>query len=112
MRLEDGTSRTDWDLADRVLKVGNTRLIQELSPINNNSIANCNRLVHLLKELFKNTLSRRLEGKVTETFEYQHYNLMPGICFESCKLYSGSHTGVLVSFVTLSPKNCDTLPVF
>ena len=27
-----------------------------------------------------------LEGKVTKTFEYQHYNLMPGICFESCKL--------------------------
>ena len=24
MRLEDGTSRTDWNLADRVLKVGNT----------------------------------------------------------------------------------------
>ena len=31
MRLEDGTSRTEWDLADRVLKVGNTPLIQELS---------------------------------------------------------------------------------
>ena len=87
MRLEDGTTRTDWYLADQVLKVGNTPLIQEISSINNNSVANCNRLVNLLKELFKNTLSRRLndlEGKVTGTFEYQHYNLMPGICFESC----------------------------
>ena len=40
-------------------------------------------------ELFNNTLSRRLndlEGKVTGTSEYQHYNLMPSICFESCKL--------------------------
>ena len=89
MRLEDGTTRTDWYLADQVLKVGNTLLIQKISSINNNSKANCNRLVNLLKKLFKITLSRRLndlEGKVTGTSEYQHYNLMPGICFESCKL--------------------------
>ena len=62
MRLEDGTTRTDWYLADQVLKVENTRLIQEISSINNNSKAHCNRLVNLLKELFKNTLSRRLNN--------------------------------------------------
>ena len=87
--MEDGTTRTDWYLADQVFKVGNTPLIQEISLINNNLKANCNRLVNLLKELFKITLSCRLndlEGKVTGTFEYQHYNLMPSICFESCKL--------------------------
>ena len=45
--------------------------------------------MNLFEELYKNTLSSRLndlEGKVTGTFEYQDYNLMPGICFESCKL--------------------------
>ena len=90
MHLEDGTTRTVLDLADRVLKAGNTPLIQEISSMNNNWKANCNRLVDYLKELFKNTLSRQLndlKGKVTGSFEYQHYNFqMPGICFESCKL--------------------------
>ena len=89
MRMKDGTTRTSWDLTNHVLKVGNTFVIQEISLINNNSVANCNRIVKFLTELFKNTLSRRLndlEGKVTGTFEYQDYNLMPGICFELCKL--------------------------
>ena len=70
IRFEDGTTRTDWDRADRVLKVGHTLLIQEISSINNNSKANCNNLVNLLKELFNNTLCRRLnnlEGKVIGT---------------------------------------------
>ena len=51
MRLDDGTTHKDWDLADRVLKVGNTLLIQKISAINNNSIANCNRLFKTFKRI-------------------------------------------------------------
>ena len=89
MRLEDGTTRTDWELTHRVFKVRNTSLIEEISSITNNSVANCRRLVDHLTELYKNTLSRRLnelEWKVSGDSQYKHSNLVPGICFEFCKL--------------------------
>ena len=79
----------DYELSHNVWKVGNTHLIQEIFIINTNSVTNCNCFVTLSNKLFKNTLSRRsndLEGKFTEKFEYQNYNLIPGICFESCTL--------------------------
>ena len=87
--LINGKTRTDLELMYRVFKVKDTPVFQEILLINNNLVTNCN-LVHFLTKLFKKNLSRRLNDlkhKVTKSFEYQHYNLMFGICFESCKLH-------------------------
>ena len=56
MRLEDGTTQTDSGssrLSFERLKYSLSSI--KISSINNNSNANCNRLVNHYKELFKNT---------------------------------------------------------
>ena len=88
LRLESGSSITDWPLTRRFIKTGDIEEVERLSSIRNVSVDVCRRLIILIKEIYTNALSRRLNelvGKATGSGAYQPLYLLPAICFESCK---------------------------
>lgn len=89
IRLEDDGADISWATLHRLLHVGDTTVLQSISAKQKNTVGECISLVGHLNEIYSEILSLRLNhlyGKIDAGFTYSAHNIIPGICFEACKI--------------------------